>query len=142
MERLLKKLKIKVKVFERRGNSIEDIWEIAAGEETTLDRKSFEAFLKDACGLPLTDSDVAGLLNRLDANNDDEIDFDEFLSGIRGPMNEQRRRLVQMAFQKMDKINAEVFTLTYGSMVQQLLKVSLLYTCTLRRAPQNVVRHT
>lgn len=28
----------------------------------------------------------------------------------------------EQAFTKMDKINAEVFTLTYGSMVQQLLK--------------------
>jgi hypothetical protein len=56
--------------------------------------------------------------------------------------NKNFTRLGEQAFQKMDKINAEVFTLTYGSMVQQLLKVSLLYTCTLRRAPQNVVRHT
>ena len=32
-------------------------------------------------------------------------------------------RMGEQVFQKMDKINAEVFTLTYGSMVQQLLKV-------------------
>ena len=32
-------------------------------------------------------------------------------------------RTGEQAFQKMDKINAEVFTLTYGAMVQQLLKV-------------------
>ena len=31
-------------------------------------------------------------------------------------------RVGEQAFQKMDKINAEVFTLTYGSMVQVLLK--------------------
>ncbi len=31
-------------------------------------------------------------------------------------------RVGEQAFQKMDKINAEVFTLTYGSMVQTLLK--------------------
>jgi hypothetical protein len=31
-------------------------------------------------------------------------------------------RVGEQAFQKMDKINAEVFTLTYGSMVQILLK--------------------
>ncbi|KAJ1491084.1 trafficking protein particle complex subunit 3 [Baffinella frigidus] len=31
-------------------------------------------------------------------------------------------RTGEQAFQKMDKINAEVFTLTYGAMVQQLLK--------------------
>jgi hypothetical protein len=35
-------------------------------------------------------------------------------------------RLGEQAFQKMDKINAEVFTLTYGSMVQQLIKVWLM----------------
>mmetsp|Transcript_13126 Transcript_13126/g.20604 ORF Transcript_13126/g.20604 Transcript_13126/m.20604 type:complete len:162 (+) Transcript_13126:62-547(+) len=32
------------------------------------------------------------------------------------------QRTGEQSFQKMDKINAEVFTLTYGSMVQQLLK--------------------
>jgi hypothetical protein len=37
-------------------------------------------------------------------------------------------RLGEQAFQKMDKINAEVFTLTYGSMVQQLIKVWLRST--------------
>jgi hypothetical protein len=31
-------------------------------------------------------------------------------------------RVGEQAFQKMDKINSEVFTLTYGSMVQTLLK--------------------
>ncbi len=31
-------------------------------------------------------------------------------------------RIGEQAFQKMDKINSEVFTLTYGSMVQHLLK--------------------
>ena len=36
-------------------------------------------------------------------------------------------RAGEQAFQKMDKINAEVFTLTYGSMVQQLLKVGLFF---------------
>ena len=37
--------------------------------------------------------------------------------------NKNFARVGEQAFQKMDKINAEVFTLTYGSMVQQLLKV-------------------
>lgn len=36
--------------------------------------------------------------------------------------NKNHVRNGEQAFQKMDKINAELFTLTYGSMVQQLLK--------------------
>eukprot|EP00286_Rhodomonas_abbreviata_P012449 CAMPEP_0181315980 /NCGR_PEP_ID=MMETSP1101-20121128/15655_1 /TAXON_ID=46948 /ORGANISM="Rhodomonas abbreviata, Strain Caron Lab Isolate" /LENGTH=188 /DNA_ID=CAMNT_0023423205 /DNA_START=83 /DNA_END=649 /DNA_ORIENTATION=+ len=36
--------------------------------------------------------------------------------------NKNLARTGDQAFTKMDKINAEVFTLTYGSMVQQLLK--------------------
>ncbi|EKX45972.1 trafficking protein particle complex subunit 3 [Guillardia theta CCMP2712] len=36
--------------------------------------------------------------------------------------NKNHIRNGEQAFQKMDKINAELFTLTYGSMVQQLLK--------------------
>ena len=40
-------------------------------------------------------------------------------------------RAGEQAFQKMDKINAEVFTLTYGSMVQQLLKVNCFFFCRL-----------
>lgn len=36
--------------------------------------------------------------------------------------NKNLAKAGEQAFTKMDKINAEVFTLTYGSMVQQLLK--------------------
>ena len=38
------------------------------------------------------------------------------------PGGKNLARVGEQAFQKMDKINAEVFTLTYGSMVQVLLK--------------------
>jgi|LauGreDrversion2_3_1035106.scaffolds.fasta_scaffold73124_2 hypothetical protein len=62
--------------------------------------------------------------------------------------NKNFARVGEQAFQKMDKINAEVFTLTYGSMVQQLLKVSrhapdalraLAGACARRRAPSGHV---
>jgi len=46
-------------------------------------------------------------------------------------------RIGEQAFQKMDKINAEVFTLTYGSMVQQLLKV-LACARARRLAPRHI----
>ena len=85
VERLLKKLKIKMKVFERRGKSFEDIFLLASegGEDTNvLSREKFKQFLLFQCGLPLTESDISGLMYRLDSNGDDEIDLDEFLAAI------------------------------------------------------------
>ena len=47
----------------------------------------------------------------------------ELESGRMANASKNFTRMGEQVFQKMDKINAEVFTLTYGSMVQQLLKV-------------------
>ena len=55
------------------------------------------------CELNLADHEIQMLFRHFDRDGDGGIDFDEFLGGIRGPMNERRRRLVRMAFEKMDK---------------------------------------
>jgi len=51
----------------------------------------------------LTDADIRHMFNYFDRDGDGTISFDEFILGVREPMNERRRRLVRMAFEKMDK---------------------------------------
>ena len=47
--------------------------------------------------------DVSTLFRIFDVNNDGQIDFDEFLRYVVGPMNQFRTNLVLRAFDKMDK---------------------------------------
>lgn len=47
-----------------------------------------------------------------DIDHSGTIDYDEFLRGIRGPMNDFRKMLAQKAFKIMDKDNSGVLTLS------------------------------
>lgn len=47
--------------------------------------------------------DVKNLFNSFDSNRNGEIDYDEFLRGVRGEMNEARKKLVGTAYKKLDK---------------------------------------
>ena len=47
--------------------------------------------------------DLQALFNLIDVNRNGEIDYDEFLRVVRGPMNEARKKLVKQAFIKLDK---------------------------------------
>lgn len=47
--------------------------------------------------------DVKNLFNAFDLNKNGEVDYDEFLRGVRGEMNEARKKLVGLAYKKLDK---------------------------------------
>jgi Ca2+-binding EF-hand superfamily protein len=52
-------------------------------------------------GVEITDAQTRLLLKAFDKNGDGTVDFDEFLRGIRGKMNERRRNLVLLAFDQL-----------------------------------------
>jgi len=67
-----------------------------------LDREDFKWGLKDY-GVQLNDSQMEILLDYFDDNRDGFISINEFLNGIRGPMNERRAALVRIAYERLDK---------------------------------------
>ena len=50
----------------------------------------------------MDDKDVDGLFKAFDIDGSGQIDFDEFIRVVVGPMNQFRTQLVQKAFQKID----------------------------------------
>jgi Ca2+-binding EF-hand superfamily protein len=62
-----------------------------------LDRAEFMWGLREN-GHVLTPSEFERIFKYFDKNNDGKIDYDEFLRGLRGDMNERRRALVGLAF--------------------------------------------
>ena len=54
-------------------------------------------------GLPLNLMEVEALFTFFDTDRSGVISFDEFLRGLRGPMSERRRKLVDMAFDVVDR---------------------------------------
>ena len=61
-------------------------------------------------GHNLSPSEFERIFKYFDRNNDGRVDYDEFLRGIRGDLNERRRALVQQAFKKLDKTGDGVVT--------------------------------
>ena len=53
--------------------------------------------------LNLTESDIKSLFDAFDRNKDGSVDYDEFVRVLRGPMSNQRKKLVMQAFNKLDK---------------------------------------
>lgn len=53
--------------------------------------------------LDLNDRELQEAFTTIDRDHSGEIDYDEFLRAIRGPMNEFRVNLVRQAFKKLDK---------------------------------------
>ncbi|CAG9310039.1 unnamed protein product [Blepharisma stoltei] len=54
-------------------------------------------------GIILNDSEISTLVSCFDRNKDGIVNFDEFLTTIKGPMNNRRLRLVALAYEKLDK---------------------------------------
>lgn len=68
-------------------------------------------------GLEVADRHIKVLMDHFDKNHDGNVDFDEFLRGIRGRMNKRRRGLVGLAFAKLDKDGSGEVTLDEMSKV-------------------------
>ena len=52
--------------------------------------------------LDLNDVELRMLFNQFDKEGNGEINYEEFLLGVREPMNEKRRKLVEVAFYILD----------------------------------------
>jgi len=75
-----------------------------------LDRSELKNGLEDY-GVECTDQELSQLFSFLDTDKSGKISFDEFLVGIRGPMNPRRLGLVSLAFKKLDRTGDGVVTL-------------------------------
>lgn len=62
-------------------------------------------------GLKLSDEDTEKLFNAFDKDGGGSVNYDEFLVAIRPKMNDRRKKLVDMAFDKLDKTDDGVVTL-------------------------------
>ena len=51
----------------------------------------------------MTPSEFERIFKYFDKNNDGRLSYDEFLRGVRGPMNDFRIGFVKLAFEKLDK---------------------------------------
>lgn len=53
----------------------------------------------------LEESEIRDLFESFDNSRDGNINYDEFLRAVKGPMNQFRRTLVEKAFKKFDRNN-------------------------------------
>ena len=60
--------------------------------------------------------DIQALMKYFDLNNDGNITYEEFLRGLREPMNERRMKMVEKAFNCMDKDHSGKITVADLSM--------------------------
>ncbi|SPP87964.1 calcyphosin-like protein isoform X2 [Drosophila guanche] len=67
----------------------------------TLSPEEFKKGISDV-GLDVTDSEVAEMFARFDADGSGNINMTEFLDKLRPPMNESRLNIIEKAFDKMD----------------------------------------
>ena len=51
----------------------------------------------------LEEVEIDTLIKKFDKNKDGVVDFNEFLSGIKGGLNEFRENIVRLAYKKLDK---------------------------------------
>lgn len=51
----------------------------------------------------MTKTEYDNLFKYFDKNCDDSIHYNEFLFGLRGDLNERRKAVVKLAFEKLDK---------------------------------------
>ena len=68
-------------------------------------RKAIHDFQVD-----INENEVQTLFEYFDRARDGTINYDEFLLGVRGPINSFRRRLVNQAFDKLDKDGSGIVT--------------------------------
>ena len=68
----------------------------------TLNEREFRKAMKEL-GVMLGDLEVGHLFDYFDKDGSGSLSVDEFLVGLRGELNERRRGMVRLAFDKLDK---------------------------------------
>ena len=68
----------------------------------TVDINEFRKFCHDY-RIPINDKEIQVLFSELDINRNGKIDYEEFLRGVIGEMNDRRRNIVLQAFKVFDK---------------------------------------
>jgi len=68
----------------------------------SLDKYEFTKAMTDYM-LGLTEGEIQKLFTYFDFDRSGLIEFDEFVRAIRGPMNANRKKIVALAFKKLDK---------------------------------------
>jgi Ca2+-binding EF-hand superfamily protein len=67
-----------------------------------LNRSEFTKAMGDFA-LGFNNQQIGALFDYFDVDHSAEIDYNEFIRAIRGPMNQGRKQVVAMAFKKLDK---------------------------------------
>ncbi len=67
----------------------------------TLDQYEFTQAI-NSHGLDINPQDIAGLFKSFDVNSDGVIQFNEFLSVIKGPINQFRQQIIIRIFKELD----------------------------------------
>jgi len=68
----------------------------------SLSIDEFKKGMKE-CALDLSEREMQQLFQHFDRNQDGDLDYEEFLNGIKGPMNKRRLELVSLAFSMLDR---------------------------------------
>eukprot|EP00945_MAST-04E_sp_MAST-4E-sp1_P000695 g695.t1 len=107
--------RIKQQIVERGGTTgIHGVSRIMKVMDDSGDRKLSKEELKYGLKdfkVNLADDDIDTLFAYFDTDGNGSIDFDEFLLGLAGPLNERREKLVLKAFDVMDKTGDGVITI-------------------------------
>ena len=72
--------------------------------DKTIDIQEFVKLCHDY-KIPLNDSEIKAVFKEFDRDESDLIDYDEFVRGVVGEMNDFRKNIAKKAFKKMDKNN-------------------------------------
>lgn len=67
-----------------------------------LDEQEFDEALRYA-GVFLTTPELHVVMRHFDKDGNGNVSFDEFLTGLRGQMNERRQAIVMQAFNILDR---------------------------------------
>ena len=98
--------KVRDKIIERGGiHGIRSLGRLLSTMDDNGDKKLSKEELRYGLrnyGIDLTPIELEQVVIYFDRNRDGTIDFDEFLVGLRGDLSDRRKRLIRLAFDKLD----------------------------------------